>query len=334
MIALARPLTVGLFAVLAIVSSALAQEDASEFNLPADPSLWINSPPLSKQALAGKGAVLWFYEEGCPRCRERWPGLLATAKKFEGQPVVFIAVNSGNDREDVAHYAREVNCNWPVVVDPSRQLEKSAGVGEISLQNIYQCRVLTADGRLVPASAQDLERSAETALSGAKWRVDPKDIPAALKPAWVSIELGNPAAAATAVKKGLTSPKADLKAGATKLNEAVQAEIQKLVEAAKEADAAGNKWQAYKSYQTAATTFAGYTLPAEVPAALKELPLDEGVKKELTAQKGLEAALKLARSQSSGTRRSALQRLRKLTEDFAGTEAATQAEKLLADAPM
>ena len=34
---------------------------------------------------------------------------------------------------------------------------------------------------------------------------------------------------------------------------------------------------------------------------------------------------------ASGTRRSALQRLRKLTEDFAGTEAATQAEKLLAD---
>lgn len=306
---------------------------SAEFRLPTDPAMWLNSMPLSAEALAGKGAVLWFYEEGCPRCRERWPGLLETAKKFEGQPVVFIAINSGNERADVAHYAREVGCNWPIIVDESRQFEKAAGLdNEVSLQNIYQCRVLTADGRLVGGNPGNMDQTAETALAGAKWRVDPAGIPAALRSAWVSIELGNPGPAAAAIKKGLSSPKADLKEGATKLNEAVQADIQKLVDEAKQADTAGNKWQAYKSYQTAATKYAGYTLPTEVPAALKELPLDEGVKKEILAQKNLETAIKLARSNSAGTRRSALQRIKKVTEDFAGTEAAEQAEKLLSQA--
>ena len=320
--------------VLVACEPAQAQDSQSaEFRLPIDPAMWLNSMPLSSEALAGKGAVLWFYEEGCPRCRERWPALLETAKKFEGQPVVFIAVNSGNDETDVAHYAREVGCNWPIIVDESRQFEQAAGIeNEISLQNIYQCRVLTADGRLVRGDHGNMDQTAETALAGAKWRVDPASIPAALRSAWVSIELGNPGPAAAAIKKGLSSPKADLKEGATKLNEAVQADIQKLVDEAKAADAAGNKWLAYKSYHAAATKYAGYTLPPEVPAAIKELPLDEGVKKEILAQKNLETAIKLARSSSTGTRRSAIQRIKKITEDFAGTEAAEQAAKLLSQA--
>jgi thiol-disulfide isomerase/thioredoxin len=317
-----------------VCEPATSQDESSgEFRLPTDPTMWLNSMPLSSEALAGKGAVLWFYEEGCPRCRERWPALLQTAKKFEGQPVVFIAINSGNERADVAHYAREVGCNWPIIVDESRQFEKAAGLdNEVSLQNIYQCRVLTADGRLVGGNPGNMDQTAETALAGAEWRVDPAGIPAALRSAWVSIELGNPGPAAAAIKKGLSSPKADLKAGATKLNEAVQSDIQKLVDEAKQADASGNKWQAYKSYQTAATKYAGYTLPPEVPTALKELPLDEGVKKEILAQKNLETAIKLARSSSAGTRRSAIQRIKKISEDFAGTEAAEQAQKLLSQA--
>jgi hypothetical protein len=177
-----------------------------------------------------------------------------------------------------------------------------------------------------------MDQNAETALAGAKWRVDPAGIPPALRSAWASIELGNPGLAAQAVKKGLASPKADLKEGATKLNDAVQADIAKLLEAAKEADAAGNKWQAYKNYQMATSRYAGYTLPPEVLSALKELPQDEGVKKEILAQKNLESAIKLARSSSAGTRRSAIQRIKKITEDFAGTEAAEQAEKLLSQA--
>lgn len=84
---------------------------------PSDPVHWINSGPLTASGLKGKGVVLWSFEEECPRCRERWPGLIESAKKFEGQPVVFIAVNSGSGRSTVEDYARQVKCPWPVLVD-------------------------------------------------------------------------------------------------------------------------------------------------------------------------------------------------------------------------
>src|SRR5688500_17367649 len=72
-----------------------AQEPASP-ELRQNVSQWWNFQPVSVQNLKGKGVVLYFFEEGCPRCKERWPELLQTAKKFEGQPVMFIAVNSGS----------------------------------------------------------------------------------------------------------------------------------------------------------------------------------------------------------------------------------------------
>jgi hypothetical protein len=56
---------------LAVVSPPLvwAQEN-SKLALPSDPSMWINSAPITMEALQGKAALLWFYEESCPRCRE------------------------------------------------------------------------------------------------------------------------------------------------------------------------------------------------------------------------------------------------------------------------
>jgi len=36
---------------------------ASAVELPSNPVSWINSPPISLQALEGKAAFLWFYEE-------------------------------------------------------------------------------------------------------------------------------------------------------------------------------------------------------------------------------------------------------------------------------
>ena len=69
---------------LLLVATARAVE-VPEF--PADPAQWINSGPLSASGLKGKGIVLWFFEEECPRCRARWPALIESAKKFEGQPV-------------------------------------------------------------------------------------------------------------------------------------------------------------------------------------------------------------------------------------------------------
>ncbi|MDX1947001.1 MAG: TlpA disulfide reductase family protein [Pirellulaceae bacterium] len=303
-----------------------------EFKLPEDPAAWVNSGPISLKTLAGKGAVLWFYEEGCPRCRDKWPEMYALAKQYEGKPVLFIAVNSGNPRGAVEQYAGDVGLRWPTIVDPTRDFERQCGIGEISLQNIYQAGIITHDGKFRRASWDDLPGAADNALSGAKWNVDPTGIPAALQGAWLAIEFGNPAGGAAAVKKGLTSTKADIKEGATRLNAAVQEKIQLLVDAAKLAEKSGDKWTAYKQYQTAAVQYAGYDLPADVKTAQKQLGEDEAVKNQLLAQKALELAAKSLRGPSASGRRSAIAKLKKLIEDYPGTDAATEAAKLVEQA--
>ena len=124
---------------------ALAQESADL--LPGDAASWINSPPLSAETLKGKGVFLWFYEEQCPNCRAKWPGLYDLAKKYEHDPIVFIAVNSGNSRGAIEQYAKSVDLAWPTIVDTARQTERRWFDKRISLENIHQVGLILPSGQ-------------------------------------------------------------------------------------------------------------------------------------------------------------------------------------------
>jgi thiol-disulfide isomerase/thioredoxin len=311
-------------------SSARAAEDDSSFQLPASPAKWVNSGPISLQALEGKGAVLWFYEESCPNCRAKWPPLLALAKRYEGQPVVFIGVNSGNSRAAVEQYARGVRCNWPIIVDDTREFEAQCGIKEINLQNIHQVGYITPEGQFQQGNWSDLDGVVDKALTGASWKVEPAGIPPALRPAWLSVEFGNPAAAAPAIKKGLSSPQGELKQAATQLNEVVRADMDRLADEAKEKAEEGDKWGAFKTYQLIAAQYGSFDVSDEIKAAARELGADDQVKKELAAQKAFEAAMKAGNSaRTPNARKSAITRLKKIADEFGGTEASEQAAKVL-----
>jgi peroxiredoxin len=312
-------------------ASGLSHEAAAAdaFQLPDQPAAWVNSPPISLSALKGKAAVLWFYEEQCPNCRNKWPGLIATAKQYEGKPIVFIAVSSGTSRPQVEQYAREVGLKWPVIVDATRQFEKLCDIGEISLQNVHQVGVILPDGRFKQGDFRDVAASADQALADAKWKVDPAGVPSTFKAAWMSIEFGNPAAAATAVKKGLNSPKPEIQEAAGKLHEAVQTEAQESLTLAEQWLEGKQAWEAYKVYAGVKERFGSYDLPVDVAAKLKELEVDSKVKNEVAANKQLEAAAKLLRNNSASSQRSAVTRLKKLVLDYSGTEAAAQAQQFL-----
>lgn len=310
----------------ASTGSAKPADATKEF--PSEPAMWVNSDPISMSALKGKGAFVWFYEEGCPRCRERWPSMLATAKKYEGKPIVFIAVNSGTDRDEVQDYAESTGLNWPILVDSSREFEKQSGVNQISLQNIYQCRIITADGKMVPGSF-DMEASIQRALQGAAWKVDPAEVPDALKKAWLGVESGNYADAGLTIRKSLNSPKSDVKSAAEKLNAVVQKEIAEQVAVAKAARDQGNKWNAYLAYAGVTERFQGFELPTEVLSAKKELSTDVQVKAGLVAIKSLENARKLVESGKPVTQKRAISMLEKIIKDLPGTDLATAAQALL-----
>ncbi len=106
---------------------------------------------------------------------------------MEDQPVVFLAVNSGNSSSSVKSYLDRVNVKWPAIVDRDRKFEAACRVGEISLRNIWQTRVITPKGALRHASVDQIGRY----LKQAKWNLDPTGIPIGLKPTWRALEFGD-----------------------------------------------------------------------------------------------------------------------------------------------
>ena len=92
--------------------------------------------------------------------------MLAVANENQGKPIAFIAVNSGKSHADVAKYLRRNKINWPTIVDSDRGFEKTAGVGEISLKNIWQVFVIDPDGKFRRAGSfknavEEMSKTAE-----------------------------------------------------------------------------------------------------------------------------------------------------------------------------
>lgn len=310
------------------LDAAKSQLGVAKTQLPTNPAAWLNSPPLTTEMLAGKAAFLYFFEEGCPRCRERWPAIFEAANQFQGKPVVFIAVNSGTPRNEVQRYASEVGLKWPVIVDTDRTFEKVAGLtNEISLQNIYQARGLLPDGSIQNAST-DIAASVPELLSDAKWRVEPAEVPELLKPAWLQIEFGNFNAASALVKKNLSSPKADVKSGAEKLLAAVAKERDAAIKAADDADAGGRKWEAFKLYTALVLRFKTFDVPTEVHTKLRELAVDEAVRNELAAGKLWDGVARQF-SPTAAPSKGALSQLQRLVKQHPDTEAARHAQAVL-----
>ena len=57
--ALAFVALLGCFAI----SNVAAAQSEERFQMPTDPSVWLNSSPITTEMLDGKAAVLYFYEE-------------------------------------------------------------------------------------------------------------------------------------------------------------------------------------------------------------------------------------------------------------------------------
>lgn len=254
---------------------------------------------------------------------------VATKMQAETKPVAIIAVNSGNSRGEVQGYLQQNNIKFPAIADQDRSFEKQAGVGEISLQNIWRTAILTPDGQFRPAFAQTADALVQQALSGAKWNVDPADLPDTLKPAWIAIEFGNVAAASRDIKRFLKSRKADEKAAAEKLNDYVTSAITAQYEAAQKADAAGETWKAYKGYVQLIEQYKGYDVPKEATTASRTLAKDEKVKAELLAQRQLQGAIKQLSSTSTFAQKRGVKTLEQIVANFSETDAAERAKAIL-----
>jgi len=258
-----------------------------------------------------------------------WPGLQAVARKFQDKPVLFLAVNSGTPRPQLQSYLRKNKVRWPAIADTDRSFERSCGVPTISLRNIYQVRIMKPDGTLVATSPIRMEQTLAGVVGAAKWNVDPKGIPVSLKSAWVNVEFGQFALAASTLKKAGNSRKPEIKQGARKLLDYVGKKMKKQIEAAKKAEADGKVWVAFRGYSDAAVRYKGYELPRDITATIKKLQASPDVKQEVTALRILAAAKRKLYGKTVSSRKSGFRSLERLAEQRAETQAGREAQRLI-----
>ena len=322
-----RMLRFTLCALAALASAAHAQDSPETLDFPQDPRQWIHSQPWSFEQLKGKSALLLFFEEESAECQAKWAELNKLAQQHADDPILFIAVSSGTQRGQMEAYAQRYQANWAMLLDPDRSFEKACDVTPISLDNIMQVAIVMPDGNLQSGDWQDLETTVASALENAKWTVDPKTIPAVLKPAWQQIEFQNYSAAASAVRKSLKSSKAEIKTAAETLLAAVQPLIDEQAAAAEKAYDAGEKLSAFRAYSQLLDRFKGYELPETASDRKKQLQSDPQVKTELAALKTFEAAQK--QWNNPAQKKKAIVLLKRLVKDKPDTEAGKKAQAML-----
>lgn len=327
-------LSVGLCGLLVLSLAAVGrsqEKDKAGPKLPGNPAVWINSSPITNEMLAGKAAVLFFFEATDKGVSDGWPRLLQTAQKFEGTPLLFIGVSSGVPRPQLEASMKRSKVAWPVICDSDRSFEGLFGI-QVSPQNPRSLQVLLPSGSFKTGEVGNIEGAAADALRDAKWKVEPKDIPPVLHPTWLAVEFGNYPAAAQTLKKNLNG-KGELKEAAVRLNQFVLDDLAAQMDAAKKSLDDDKKWDAFKRYSVIPLKFKGFTVPAEVTTTLKELSTDETVKEEQAALKQFDLAAQSA-ARSPSARKGALKQLEKLIKDHPTTEAATEAQKIIDQASM
>ncbi|MGL4511935.1 MAG: peroxiredoxin family protein [Lacipirellulaceae bacterium] len=327
-----------LFVVLASSTVARGQDtslaDTEKVALPEAPTAWLNSPPLSIEGMRGKGIVLYFFDEQCPRCASQWASLQTLSTQYLDKPVVFVAVNSGTDPRALRAYGQRFGVHWPIVADVDRSVENALGVPLVTQQTSFHVKYIDAEGKLQQGTT-DLPGTVAAALRGAKWRVDPKEVPVELQPAWRQIELGNfsePAAALVraAGKEGLHQD------AAKTLIAAVEAEVAKDFTKAGEEFKGEHKWEAYKLLDAMTERYRGYdfaTVKDQVDPALKKLAQDDEIRKQASARDALRKALAMLGKGTGAATRRAKGQLERLVASSGDTEAGADAKDLLVKLP-
>ena len=237
-----------------MLASALAQlpsATAERPPLPASAEQWANSSPLSYDGMKGKAVVFWYFEEKCPTCAKKWVGLKELAEAHADDPVLFVGVNSGTEPRQLAAYMDQHGIDWPVIADVDRSFEQASGINEISLQNIHQVKVLTADGKFVNGQWNDLPATVETALQGAAWKTKYDRLNPAFHAAVRRMEYGDYRPAARAIAAGLKDKSPEIKKTAAQLQGAIE---KKMTTAIAEATAGsdGDPWVRFTALEAAA----------------------------------------------------------------------------------
>jgi peroxiredoxin len=230
----------------------------------------------------GKVAVLFFYEKDCPSCRGKIPERNAIVNQYKGKPVKFFAIAAGDTLQQAKAYAGGTKLAMPVYADSFSLMERRYGQ-TISLQNIYQFRVVGPDGKISGYTMEpgDIDK----ALEKVKPRFNPEDYHPKVRAAVDLFEWNQYPAGMKATKALLKSTDTEVVASAEKLLAAITEEGKTWLTDA-EAASDSEPVKAYDLYAKASGAFgAADELGKKAAEAMTKLGTSDAVKKELEARK-------------------------------------------------
>jgi thiol-disulfide isomerase/thioredoxin len=126
---------------------------------------------LDSKNLLGRVVVLNFWYAGCAPCRAETPDLAQIATDFEAKGVQVVGVNVRDTAETALAFARNLNLNYPSVMDIESGAVVQAYTGVVSPSAVPTTLVMNAKGEITARvlgrfEASTLRSLIETALEG------------------------------------------------------------------------------------------------------------------------------------------------------------------------
>jgi hypothetical protein len=248
-------------------------------------------------------------------------------KAMEKQPVKFLAIMPNISADEVMAYQRTTGLVMPVYADNLGMMQKRYGI-QISLQNIWQFRVVSPEGKVVAYDAS--KESLEKVLSGVKpeWKYRSDGYDAKFDPVIDLLEWGQYTQAMKLL--GPARKNKALAESANKLFDAVKKEGEQWktdADAAVESDPV----KSYDLYAKVATVFAGDDLAKAAAEPLKKLSKDKAVVAELNARRAFATFMNSMSKATAAQKPQALKACQDLAKKHAGTPTAEKAEALAKD---
>jgi peroxiredoxin len=296
------------------------------------PGVFTDGRTYSLEKLRGRVVVLFFYEQRCPSCARKIPDRNKIVEQFRDDPVTFIAIAAGDSSSDAAAYIKRTKLAMPVFADKLSMMEKLYKT-QISLNNIYQFRVIDPEGNIVgyTMDAPTInEALAKVKPSVASKAYNPDDYDAALKPVVERLNIGNHEDAMKGLSRLLRDRDETVKASAKVLNEAVLAQAKGWVE---EADQLvdTDPFEARSLYTKASDLFPRESFAKDVRKKLTLLKSNQTIKDESSARKMYVKVLKAIDKMKPEQTPELIAYLKKIFEDYPDTPTGNRCAKMAAN---
>jgi thiol-disulfide isomerase/thioredoxin len=229
----------------------------------------------------GKVLVIYFYDLYCPTATSLVPKRNDLAERYRDKPVRFIGVAPHTSLPDTRVWYGETHLGFPSFIDSLGIMEQRFNI-DISLQNIYQTRIIDGDGKQTSTWDEPRKEDIDSALKSASWKYNLDDYDPRLASAIGLLEWNQFESGMRLLKPYLKNIS---KTGdsAKKLFAVVKVEGQAWADEAKSCETS-DPGHALDLYTRLSACFPGDELGTSATASIKTMKADKALQNELAAR--------------------------------------------------